>query len=84
MKKYIAYVLEETWPINESAKICTTPLSNPKKYTYHGIPVGWTFNFGEIPLKCPKPFDWLRRPRLDIAFKLNIIWYYNKTQHLNK
>ena len=26
MKKYIAYVLEETLPINESAKICTTPL----------------------------------------------------------
>ena len=26
MKKYIEYVLEETLPINESAKICTTPL----------------------------------------------------------
>ena len=32
MKKYIAYVLEETLPINESAKICTTPLKVPRYY----------------------------------------------------
>ena len=38
MKKYIAYVLEETLPINESAKICTTPLLRALKYKCKWLP----------------------------------------------